>query len=136
MFHVKHWEALLFYAAAERKRLSLSFLSGLEKPFPLSPFPFRDGGTIFVGLSLFRFSFPSRKNLTRRRKITLLSGEKNGLKYARILKAAAFKFCSPVPEREGGQGEGFGFAHTVKKFTKLPLQERRRVAIIGLPESR
>ena len=59
MFHVKHWEALLFYAAAERKRLSLSFLSGLEKPFPLSPFPFRDGGTIFVRFSYISLNFSS-----------------------------------------------------------------------------
>ena len=41
-----------------------------------------------------------------------------------------FGFCSPVPEREGGQGEGFDFAQLADKlFTHTSFIERRRGAL-------
>ena len=61
------------------------------KPLPLSPAPERGGGTQKYALNLQNWIFSASP-------IEICF-------YYRL-----FKFCSPVPEREGGQGEGFDFA--------------------------
>ena len=74
--------------------------SVIRKPHPLSPSPFRGGGTNFNAL------FASMSTL-----LGEMSRMTEGVDLPEIRR-------SPVPEREGGQGEGF-----IRKFP-LPFARK------------